>query len=207
MNIELLLSKAREYPVYDLALMVVIWMAILTGVLVCMISAPTTKDEVPVFTKVDKLETVTVEPIVLPAPAPVTETVPTQEPKQETTQKQKFSATNSEIDLLALVTMAEAEGESELGKRLVIDTILNRVDSKRFTGDTIHDVVYAKNQFEAMWNGRVNKCYVRDDIRKLVIEELENRTNTEVLYFRTGHYTQFGKPLFKEGNHYFSTTK
>ena len=35
---------------------------------------------------------------------------------------------DEELELLALVTMAEAEDESELGKRLVIDTVLNRVD-------------------------------------------------------------------------------
>ena len=35
-----------------------------------------------------------------------------------------------DVELIALVTMAEAEGECEEGKRLVIDTILNRVDSE-----------------------------------------------------------------------------
>lgn len=195
MNIELLLTKTREYPIYDLALIIVTWFGILMGVIVCMTSAPTTQDAVPVFTKVHEIETVTAEPIGLPAPV------------QEPVQEQKLPATESEIDLLALVTMAEAEGESELGKRLVIDTILNRVDSDRFSGNTIHSVVYAKNQFEAMWNGRVDRCYVREDIRQLVIEELQNRTNTEVVYFRTGHYAPYGEPLLKEGNHYFSKSK
>lgn len=46
-----------------------------------------------------------------------------------------------EIELLALVTVAEAEGESEYGKRLVIDTILNRVDAKSFP-NTIRGVIY-----------------------------------------------------------------
>lgn len=110
---------------------------------------------------------------------------------------------NADIDLLSLVTMAEAEGESEEGQRLVIDTILNRVDSNRFP-NTVHGVVYQANQFEAMWNGRVNKCYVKDSIRKLVLEELQNRTNNEVVFFRTGKYSDYGTPVFKVGNHYFS---
>jgi N-acetylmuramoyl-L-alanine amidase len=42
----------------------------------------------------------------------------------------RYSLTDEEINLIALVTMAEAEGESEQGKRLVISTILNRVDSE-----------------------------------------------------------------------------
>lgn len=110
----------------------------------------------------------------------------------------------SEIDLIALVTMAEAEGESELGKRLVIDVILNRYDSSRFS-NTISGVIYAKNAFECMTNERINRCYVREDIRQLVIEELQYRTNSNIHYFRTNHYHSFGKPVIQEGNHYFST--
>lgn len=117
----------------------------------------------------------------------------------------EYPLTEEEIELLALVTMAEAEGESELGKRLVIDTILNRVDHEySYWPDTVTEVIYQKGQFEAMWNGRIDKCYIRDDIVQLVKEELLNRTNTEVLYFRTGRYSSYGTPAFKEGNHYFS---
>lgn len=109
-----------------------------------------------------------------------------------------------EIDLIALVTMAEAEGESEYGKRLVIDTILNRVDSDDFP-DTVDGVIYQKSQFSCMWDGRINSCYVSEDICQLVREELESRTNGDVLFFRTKHYSNYGTPLFVEGNHYFST--
>lgn len=115
-----------------------------------------------------------------------------------------LSLSESEIDLIALVTMAEAEGESEEGKRLVIDVILNRYDSPRFP-NTISEVIYAKNAFECMWNGRVDRCHVRDDIRQLVIEELQFRTNSNIHYFRTNHYHGFGTPVIQVGNHYFST--
>lgn len=108
-----------------------------------------------------------------------------------------------EIELLALVTMAEAEAEPEEGQRLVIDTILNRVDSPYFP-DTVYDVVYQKNQFTSMWNGRTNRCHIRDDLVKLVEEELLSRTNSEVIFFRTGHYSEYGDPLFLVGHHYFS---
>ena len=116
----------------------------------------------------------------------------------------QLSLTDAEIDLVALVTMAEAEGEPDEGKRLVIDVILNRMGSPRFA-NTINDVIYAKNAFECMWNGRVNRCYVRDDIRQLVIEELVSRTNSDVYYFRTNRYHSFGTPVAQVGNHYFST--
>lgn len=109
-----------------------------------------------------------------------------------------------DIDLISIVTMAEAEGESELGKRLVIDTILNRMDSEEFP-DTVNGVIYQKNAFECVWNGRANKCYVTEDIRQLVLEELESRTNSDVIYFQAKHYSSYGTPLFQEDHHYFSS--
>lgn len=112
--------------------------------------------------------------------------------------------TDAEIDLIALITMAEAEGEPEEGKRLVIDVILNRVDSPRFA-NSVNGVIYTKNAFECVWNGRINRCYVRDDIRQLVIEEMKSRTNSNIHYFRANHYHNFGTPVVNVGNHYFST--
>lgn len=143
------------------------------------------------------------EEIIEPSPVvdiyeePVEEDVP-EEPEYE------VYLTDDEIDLIALVTMAEAEGECVEGKRLVIDVILNRLESSRFD-DTVHDVVYASGAFSSMWNGRVDRCYVMDEIRQLVVEELQSRTNYEVLYFRTKHYHKFGTPVVQVGNHYFST--
>lgn len=108
----------------------------------------------------------------------------------------------ADIELIALITMAEAEGESEEGKRLVIDTILNRVASEHFP-DTVQDVVYQANQFSSVWNGRLDKCYVQDDICELVREESREQTNYEVVFFTAGGYGKYGTPLFSEGNHYF----
>ena len=122
---------------------------------------------------------------------------------EETVDEPIISVSNDDIELLALVTMAEAEGESEEGKRMVIDTILNRVDSERFD-NTISEVIYAPNQFTSIWNGRIDRCYVADDICQLVIEELANRTNYDVLYFTAYQYGAYGTPMFQIGNHYFS---
>lgn len=118
--------------------------------------------------------------------------------------ERSFQATDSEIDLIALVTMAEAEGESEYGKRLVIDTILNRVDSEHFP-DNVYDVIYQPGQFSSMYNGRSDRCYVKDDIRQLVLEEFKNRNNRDVIFFGSNGYSSYGERLFREGNHYFSS--
>lgn len=107
-----------------------------------------------------------------------------------------------EINLIALVALGEAEGESELGKRLVIDTILNRVDHEVFP-NSIEAVCYQQGQFACLHNGRCNRCSVNDYILELVKEELLNRTNTEVLYFSSAGYNG-PKSLFQEGHHYFS---
>lgn len=124
-----------------------------------------------------------------------------------------MSSDNAEIDifsekdiyLLALITMAEAEGESEKGKRLVIDTVLNRVDSNDFP-NTIYEVVYQPNQFSSICNGRADnvKDKIDTDIYRLVREEIHMRCNYDVIYFTAGDYGKYGKPAFPEGNHYFS---
>lgn len=113
-------------------------------------------------------------------------------------------ATQEEIELLALCVMAEAEGECEYGQRLVIDVVLNRVDDPHFP-DTIYDVIYQKNQFAGMYGDRITRCYVKDELVQLVKEELENRTNEDVVFFRTGHYHSYGVPIFQVGAHYFSS--
>lgn len=145
-------------------------------------SAPIEID--PIILEVETVEDIIIEPYVEPI----------------STHNQ---VSDSDISLLALVTMAEAEGECEEGKRLVIDTILNRVDSDHFP-DTIYDVVYQQNQFSSMWNGRVNRCEVRDDIYNLVLEELQSRTNYEVIFFTAGRYSAYGTPMFRVENHHFS---
>lgn len=108
---------------------------------------------------------------------------------------------DDEIDLIGLVCLGEAEGESEYGKRLVIDTILNRLDSERWP-DTISGVCWQKGQYSCLRNGRCNRCTVTNYIRELVKEEMKNRSNYDVIYFSGSGYN--GSPLFQEGGHYFS---
>lgn len=108
-----------------------------------------------------------------------------------------------EVELLALLTIAEAEGEGEYGQRLVIDTVLNRVDHPNFP-DTIYDVIYQPYHFESVWNGRMDRCKITTAMLDLVQEEMTNRSNRKVIFFQTKTYSQYGSPLLKVGNHYFS---
>lgn len=122
----------------------------------------------------------------------------------QSSQESEIPDHESDIRLIALVTMAEAESECEEGKRLVIDTILNRADSEHFP-DTIYDVIYQPYQFSSMWNGRVERCEVREDICELVREEMSDRSNYDCVFFNAGDYSDYGVPMFQIENHYFSS--
>jgi len=68
-----------------------------------------------------------------------------------------------EIDLLARLVRAEAQGEPFEGKVAVADVVLNRVKSPAFP-DTIRGVIYQKGQFQPVQNGQINKPADRDSI-------------------------------------------
>ena len=92
-------------------------------------------------------------------PQPVVSKAPVVQPEEPMEEPNAVTLTQEEIDLIALCVMAEAEGEPEEGQRLVIDTILNRVDDPRFP-DNVHDVIYQKNQFAGMYGESIERCYV-----------------------------------------------
>lgn len=147
----------------------------------------------------DETEIIEEEPDIVEETEPVTEAIETE---PEIFEEELLS--QEEIELIVLVTMAEAEGEPVEGKRLVIDVILNRMDHDRFP-DTVHDVVYQRNQFTSMSNGRVDRCRVTKDIYDLVVEELKNRTNHDVIFFTANEYGIYDAPMFSVANHYFSS--
>ena len=108
------------------------------------------------------------------------------------------------LEYLACLVEAEAGNQDELGKRLVVDVVLNRVDSDEFP-DNIYDVINQKNQFESVLNGKINEISPSDDTYEIVRSEFEDRLNYDVLFFRSGKYHEFGKKLFKQQDHYFNT--
>lgn len=146
----------------------------------------------PIAEEIEELH-VPMEPIVY-------ESEETTEPVVE--EEIEYYLSEEDIRLIALITMAEAENQPELGQRLVIDTILNRVNCDAFP-NTVHEVIYAPAQFSCVWNGRVNRCYVKDELVALVKEELISQVNYEVVFFTAGGYAGNGAPLFQVGDHYF----
>ena len=111
--------------------------------------------------------------------------------------------------LLAKIAMAEAEGEDIEGKAHVIMVVLNRVADNRFP-NTIHDVIYQKNQFTPVGNGRFNRiepneeCYMALDM--IMIDKWDKSQGA--LYFESNKNTNNWhsrnlKYLFKHGCHRF----
>ena len=104
--------------------------------------------------------------------------------------------------LLVQIVHAEAGNQDLLGRRLVVDVVLNRVEHSDFP-NTISGVIYQPGQFQPVINGTIN--LTPDEMDALAVEmELKQRTNNRLLYFRTKRYASYGEPAYKVGDHYFS---
>jgi len=108
--------------------------------------------------------------------------------------------TPEEIVLIATVAQSEAGNQTELGRRLVIDCILNRVETDEFP-DTVSSVILQRGQFTS------RRLSPPPEVIKWAAYEIYFRTNSEVLWFRTGQYHEYGEPICQEGSHYFSGKK
>lgn len=121
--------------------------------------------------------------------------------------EQAITLDEDQKKILAYCTMAEAGNQSEEGKRLVIDVILNRVDCVFFPGDTVEEIVFCPGQFAVVSNGSIFRTEPTADIWDLIEEELQERTNNEVVFFQLYRYSGSGEPWAKIGDHYFSTLR
>ncbi|AZV43794.1 cell wall hydrolase [Peribacillus asahii] len=87
-----------------------------------------------------------------------------------------------EKELLARLVHAEAKGEPYQGKVAVATVVLNRVEHEDFP-DTVHDVIYQKNQFQPVANGHINQKPSKEAVQA-VDDALENHDElTDALYF------------------------
>lgn len=110
---------------------------------------------------------------------------------------------NDSLNYLARCVEAEAGNQGIIGKRLVCDVILNRVDNKNFP-DTIEGVINQKNQFSVVSNGMIYKVNVSKETLEACIMELDERIDSNILYFTAGDYGKYGTPAYNHKDHYFS---
>lgn len=126
---------------------------------------------------------------------------------------QDFEVHLSEEDewIILKIAMAEAEGEDLEGYALVMRVVLNRVADPMFP-DTVSGVVFQKDQFSPVWNGRYDRvvpdavCYTALDLIRSGWDDSQGAT-----YFEAGGKSEWHKThlkfLFVHGGHHFYKEK
>ena len=105
------------------------------------------------------------------------------------------------LEMLAKCVQAEAGNQGLLGKRLVVDVILNRVDSDRFP-NTIDGVISQRGQF-AVYPSMMSKASPDEETYQAICMELSNRTDSDILFFSAHRYNSCCTPAYQHGDHYF----
>lgn len=112
-----------------------------------------------------------------------------------------------EFKLLCDLVAAEAENQPIEGKRAVVAVVLNRMEYGSPFGDSIEEVIFQKNQFSCISDGRFFQAeqYVSEEDREAVAAELKERSDYKILYFTAYKYGKYGTPAYKIADHYFCT--
>mgnify|MGYP003290592396 CR=1 FL=1 len=108
------------------------------------------------------------------------------------------------VELMARVVEAEAGNQNLLGKRMVVDVILNRVRDEDFP-DTIVDVIFEENAFAVIGNEMYEQVEVSEETWTAVHMELEEISYPGLFYFCSTGFHEYGTPWNKIGDHYFNT--
>ena len=108
-----------------------------------------------------------------------------------------------EMELIAQLVMAEAGNQDLMGKRYVVDVVLNRVDSDDFP-DTVEEVIFQKNQFSVIENGAFDEAgwTITEECYEAVKLEYEERSNYDILYF-SREPSKYASNHFKHQDHCF----
>jgi len=121
--------------------------------------------------------------------------------------------TKLEFEYLSKLVQAEADGEDDIGKILVVNVIMNRLHSNcRDFGrvNTIKDVINQPNQFQPMRNGAFKRAIVSESTKDAVNRALngEDYSNGATFFRRardkhgTWHMNALNH-LFTHGGHAF----
>lgn len=114
----------------------------------------------------------------------------------------------ADIELLARLIHAEAEGEPYTGKVAVGAVVLNRVESERFP-DSVREVVYAHGQFSVVPTGRINRPASAESLAAARAAAAGDDPSRGALYFfapaKTSDAFVWSRPhLVTIGNHRFT---
>lgn len=103
------------------------------------------------------------------------------------TRKRKVKVTATEYDNLLRIVEAEAGGEDFIGKMLVANVILNRVENEQFP-NSINEVIFQANngvtQFSPISDGRFYSVKISKETVEAVNKVLQGEDNSQgALYF------------------------
>lgn len=99
--------------------------------------------------------------------------------------------------LMAKLIYAEAGNQDYIGKRLVADVVLNRLNSEEFP-NTVAGVIYSPGQFTHP------AAYYTDDCLAAVEAECMERLDYDILWFKINGFHKIGDPAYQHGAHYFN---
>lgn len=118
-------------------------------------------------------------------------------------EKKALKITDSDRELIAKLLYHEARGESLECQKAVVSVIINRLNSGKW-GKTIKDVIYAKNQFEPVSRGLVERTKPLENQYKAIDYVLENGVTVPawVQYFRADyHFNWMGYSQYCQLSH------
>lgn len=144
---------------------------------------------------------------------PVPETIVVAEPKPEPTPEPDLSSVGEPTEvaeseepqkqasyLLYRVVQAEGYTMGYQGMRYITSAILNLA---RDRGCSVEDVL-TSGAYTVVNNGMIWQQDLLPETIAAVDDDLASQIDTEIKYFRTGHYHGFGEAVFNYGNVYFS---
>ncbi|SHI57345.1 cell wall hydrolase [Parasporobacterium paucivorans] len=108
-----------------------------------------------------------------------------------------------DLKLLATIIYCEAANQPYEGKLAVGSVIINRVNSARFSQNTIYDVIFAPGQFAPVASGRFALRYaagVTEECTRAAQEVLNGNVTGEWLFFLLNDGTRVGDVI---GDHVF----
>lgn len=133
-----------------------------------------------------------VETVAEPTPAPEPEAVEEPEPAPQPRYDSK--------DLLYRTVQAEGYTMGYEGMRYITSAILNLA---RDRGCSIYAVL-TSGAYTVVNDGSIWRQGIYPETIAAVDDDLNSQIDTEIKYFRTGHYHGFGTPVMQYGNVYFS---
>lgn len=116
-----------------------------------------------------------------------------------------FYLSEDDYKLLLTTTFCESGNQPLETQHMTALVILNRVVAG-MGGDTVRDIVYAKNAFSVIhWSNFEERGWTDQVEQAVELALKENPHPRDMFYFRTSHYHSWAKDYMKSGDVYFST--